>query len=418
MFRLLRNPHFLSVASQGLSACLGFGSFLILVRALEPTSFGVWTLYLAAATILDMARSGFVHSGLVRYASAGSPEDRRIYIGSGLLLTSVATLALVVPLGFAGFLTDESIGEWRLFFDWWPLLALVSLPVQFAGWVQQSASRFDRVLIVRSVVNGTFLLLVVIGFVLETISVKTSAGWIRLSDIRHATRPAVRTLSRFGLFSTGTLVGSNALKSSDTFLLGALLGPLFVGLYAAAQRAVEALEIPLRGLSASIYPDLSRAAQAADARGLLRRLTRVTALATAGMIPLSIGLLVGAEFVIQVVAGPEYLDAVGALRMFAVAILFLPTDRFTGLALDSLGKPGLNTAKVLTMVAVNIVGDVIAIMTLGTIEAVAAVTCVMMATGAVLGIALVRRELGSTRSVVAASLAELMSTGRLVWRRL
>ena len=178
--------------------------------------------------------------------------------------------------------------------------------------------------------------------------------------------------------------------------MGALLGPMAVGLYTAAQRAVEALEIPLRGLSASLYPELSRQTQRNEMLQFRQKLVRTIAVTTLGLLPLSVGLMFGAELVIRLVAGSEYLDAAPALTLFAVAILFLPADRFTGLALDSLGRPGLNTTKVLTMVSINVVGDVLAILTLGTIEAVAAVTCIMMATGAILGIALVWRELGAT----------------------
>jgi hypothetical protein len=74
----------------------------------------------------------------------------------------------------------------------------------------------------------------------------------------------------------------------------------------------------------------------------------------------------------------------------------------------------LNTAKVVTMVGINVVGDVIAIAAFGTIEAVAVVTCVMMISGAAIGSWLVRSvllEKGLARRI------EFGLPQRLVWKR-
>jgi O-antigen/teichoic acid export membrane protein len=426
-----KNPHLVSVAVQGLTACFGFAGFLLLVRSLEPDEFGVWVLWLTAATLLDMARSGFVQSGLVRYASRSGQEHQLQFVGSGLFLTIAATIVLVACVAAGGLLFGLSDGAWGLFFVWWPVMGIASLPVQFAGWVQQSQSRFDRVLALRTVVNGSFLILLVIWSTQADLSVQSvillqicsailgslvglGLGWCRLGSLRFVTKSALVKLMRFGFYSTGTLIGANALKSSDVFLIGGLMGALSAGLYSVAQRIIEALEIPLRGLSASLFPELSRLAQNGDLEKLSQTLYRSIGLATIGLIPLSLGIFLGAETIVGLVAGAEYEGAVPVLYLFAVAVLFLPTDRFTGLALDSLERPGLNTAKVVTMVGINVVGDVIAIAAFGTIEAVAVVTCVMMISGAAIGSWLVRSvllEKGLARRI------EFGLPQRLVWKR-
>ena len=51
-----------------------------------------------------------------------------------------------------------------------------------------------------------------------------AVGWFRPGDIRFASKTSVRTLARFGLFSTGTLVGANALVTEGkTFPDGSLI---------------------------------------------------------------------------------------------------------------------------------------------------------------------------------------------------
>jgi len=409
MLAIIKNQHTVAVAVQGVTAALGFASFLVIVRSLTPDAFGVWVLYLTGASMLDMLRSGFVQSGLVRHASSGDENTKNAFIGAGLSLAVAVSLSLTVIVLIVGLAIDQdSLGVgWKLFFDYWPVVFIVTLPLQFAGWVQQAASRFDRVLILRLIVNGIFLVSVS-GIALSTeLTVETVATvqilagvigsavavatrWAPLHAIKQARYHAVKRLGIFGAYSMGTLAGSNALRSSDTFLIGAFLGPLYVGLYNAAQKAVEALEIPLRGLTSSLYPEYSRLALKDNPVGVLALLTKSSTIVTALMVPFSVVLLIWAEPIVALVAGEAYVEAASVTRVFAVAVLLMPADRFTGLALDSLGRPGLNAAKVVLMVAVNVVGDIIAISLLGTIESVAVVTIVTMSVGTFVGLTLVK----------------------------
>ena len=52
------------------NAGIGFLSFLLLAQILSVESFGIWLLYVAAFTFMEMVRGGFIHQALVKHLAA------------------------------------------------------------------------------------------------------------------------------------------------------------------------------------------------------------------------------------------------------------------------------------------------------------------------------------------------------------
>ncbi|MEM8599477.1 MAG: lipopolysaccharide biosynthesis protein, partial [Bacteroidota bacterium] len=209
--------------------------------------------------------------------------------------------------------------------------------------------------------------------------------------LRHATWRAVRSLYRFGRYSVGTALGSNLLRSADQFILGIWLGPAAVAFYGVPQKLIEVVEIPLRGLAQTALPPLARLARRNNTEAFARYLHAWIGGLSLAFVPLLVIVFVWAEACCVALAGEAYRDAAPLLRLFVVYMAMLPLDRYLGLALDALGRPALNMIKVAVMVVVNIVGDVVVLSTLGSVEGVAGVTIVMTLVGTTLGVGFAKR---------------------------
>jgi O-antigen/teichoic acid export membrane protein len=103
------------------------------------------------------------------------------------------------------------------------------------------------------------------------------------------------------------------------------------------------------------------------------------------VVPVAIVAFVFADNVVTMLGGNSYGDASLIVQIFAISLFFLPFDRFTGVILDSINRPDLNFYKVMTMLAVNVAGDLLVLRLFGTASSVAAVTIATFITGALWG---------------------------------
>lgn len=382
LLNLLRNSNFLSLSGNLVVAVFGFLSFLILVRTLNPDHFGEWVLYITAGNFIEMLRFGITRTAIIRFLSGAKEEERKNLIGSNWVIGLIATslLAALLWIIFALFPGSIENSGFSLFFIWYPVLSFLNLPFNNALSVLQADQRFDKILYVRLFNVGTFVLFLLINFLflqwglMEVLFVHlainflTSAftmilKWDGIAYIMKARRKTNKIILDFGKYTTGTLIGSNLLKSSDTFIIGLspFLGTTGVAFYSVPLKLTEILEIPIRSFVATAFPRMSKASIENNIREVKNIYYSYTGAMTYFLIPIIIiGFIFAEEFVI-ILGGHEYAETATIFRIFCIYGLFLPVDKFTGVALDSINKPKKNFYKVLYMAFANIFGDSVAI---------------------------------------------------------
>ncbi|MEL6254217.1 MAG: polysaccharide biosynthesis C-terminal domain-containing protein [Bacteroidota bacterium] len=87
------------------------------------------------------------------------------------------------------------------------------------------------------------------------------------------------------------------------------------------------------------------------------------------IIPGILFVLLFPEFVLQVVAGDKYMDAVPLLRLTMLYGLLIPFARQFGVIMDSMGKPQINFFMVVASAALNVVFNFLFISQFGIIGA-------------------------------------------------
>jgi len=390
----------------------GFGLllFLFLVRHLTPYQFGQWVIFITVATLMDMLRLGLTGTAVIRLISTSDNEERPSAIGASYQLSLLSTLMVsaLFLLSYALFNAIQPQVEYLFILLLYPLLSFTNLPFHQANVVAQGFMDFKRSTVLKTINSTTNLLVMVVYIYLSsqiiidrliilyiltnalTSSIAVFNGWDGLSYLRKGTAKMRKQIMQFGKYATAGYIGSNLLKSADTFILtlAPLLGPEAVAIYSIPLKFVEFVEIPLRSFSSAAFPHLSEAIKQGS-KGFIQKLSSYTVFTTVMLLPIVIVLLLFPQFFIQIIAGPEYLSflntQVSILYIVCVYILILPSDRYTGVALFAMNQPKQNFYKISAMLIANIMMDLVAVFIFQSIVYVAFATLIFTVIGVFIG---------------------------------
>ncbi|CAN5400478.1 lipopolysaccharide biosynthesis protein [soil metagenome] len=401
---VLSNRHTLSLAGNLTNAVLGFLSIALVARLLLKDDMGAWFMFMTGYILADLLRAGIIHTSLIRFAASSDDEKFKEVSGSGWMISMITTLILTVVTLGSFFLFGKHISNpgFKLFLEWYWIAAITTLPFNYAAWLLQSKSQFDKVLYIRLLNQLSFMTCVLIGLIfnynkLEYVlfsfvvsgllpsAISMWAGWSMIHTMRYATKSKMLELFNFGKFSMGTLMGSNLLRSSDTILIGFLLTTRDVAIYAIPLKLIEVIEILLRSFVSTAMPEMSKYSAPEHKLQLREMYYKYTGLLSIILLPVVIACFIFADTLVILLGGAQYAESANILRVLAVYAAFLPLDRFSGITLDIIGKPYLNFIKVILMLVVNVSGDLIAIHFTKSTMGVAAVSILTFITGVIFG---------------------------------
>lgn len=425
---IFKSKSFISLIGNGISAALGVLSFAILARMLpdDKHDFGVWILFLSVYGVFDTLRVGMILNAMVRNVSqAGSVERENEIVGSSLRLSVILTVLfiLLIGLAYAGFFITSSLLAYLYLFKWLALMALLTLPHNFSTWYLNAHLRIMPMSLIRIINQALFIALAIPMYrmhtALESIfgayalaQLFTSVfciikGWSGMSIITKATRVGVKEIFDFGKYSMGTLIGSNFLKNSDTWLISRFIDAVAVAVYSVPTKVVEIIELPVRSFAVTNLPLLSKLHGENKPELLKKEFERKTGFIFIMLLPVSVMCFILAPFIVTVLGGEAYSDSVILLRLFTLYTALTPLDKMTGVMLDIINKPQMNFVKVIVMLVVNVIGDVVCLFVFGTLESVAIVSTFTFGTGMIFGFVLLKKYINlSLRNTLALGINE------------
>jgi O-antigen/teichoic acid export membrane protein len=414
----------MSLAGNLTVSAMSVVSLSLLFRALPMQEIGVWVYFMAAVGLADSFRAGFLTTAFIRARSGATPARTAEVTGSAWAIAVIITAVLGL-LNLGGWLAfgNTNDASLALLLRWFGVVLVVTLPYFMAACVMQSEMRFDRILYIRLLSQGLFVLCIIglmvsgtatidrvvysyVGASLVTSLLSLVLGWADVGSLARRSGACIRELGHFGKYSVGSYVGSNLLRSSDTFVINYMLGPAPLAVYNLAGRFMEIIEIPLRSFVATAMPAMSAAFNQARLPEVARLLRKNAGMLTWAFVPVILGTVLLADIPIYLIGGPKYqnTEAANLLRIsMALAILY-PIDRFVGVTLDVVNQPRLNLVKVFLMLAVNVVGDVTALLLFGNIYGVAVASLPTGITGFTFGYIHLKKHLPL-------SIRDILSTG-------
>lgn len=380
----------------------------ILLRFMSKNDVGYWFFFQSVFVLLDTFRTGFLQVAMIKFYTGAEKSRADTVLGSvwflSLLITSILIIINLISIFFLP--NIQNIGIISVI-KWFGITFLLTLPSAIASWILQSDQRFDKLLLLRIINQGAFILMVLFIIIFKNLDLTLiliinalssalvsvyciSQGWTRIRTFSRRTKESIMELFHFGKYSVGTTISTNLLRSSDTFIIMFVLGvagPAAVAMYTIPMRLMEIIEIPLRAFLSTGMPSMSEAFNKGNRKEVVIIMQKYAGTLTLALLPVSILAILFADVAITLLGGSQYsgTNAVSVYRIFMCFAMFFPIDRFLGVTLDIIHQPRINFYKVLIMLATNIAFDFIGIHLFGNINGVALATLFTFLSGVFFG---------------------------------
>lgn len=324
-------------ASNLVGRAIPFLLLPILTRYLSPTDYGIVSMFLFTALIIDPFISlNFAGAVTVKYYD--KTTDLAAYLGTG----AVMTVALAIPFALLVFLLREPMSEITQVPPEWLLLVVPLIVARALGAVLLTLLRVrEQVLLFGIVQNAQsagliFLsLLFVVGlgrewrgrleaeliawfaFAVAGLIVLRRTGLLRLVFVR----PYARHLAAFGVPLIPHMLGAVLMVQTDRFLLTNIVGVGETGLYTVGFQLALVVDLVALSFNAAYTPWLFRKLTDADER-TKKRLVRYTYAQWAGMAVLAAMVALAMPWLAEHLLGGSFADSGRYVGWFALGFLF------------------------------------------------------------------------------------------------
>lgn len=367
-----------------------FGSFYLLVRGLTRQLFGIWTIFLIITSIIEVLRFGLIQNALVKYLTTQEDEKVKGRINTAsvvlnLVVTMLTSLVVFILAQVADLAFQVHVLDQILYLFIFTNVALIPM-VQFQV-IQQANLDFKAIFLSNLVRSGLFF-----GYVLYVYlrNEPFSLMYLAVAQIISAfagsvvaiflgkkylvfsgklDRDWLKELFWYGKFVLGTNIASMLNKSIDQLMLGLILNPVATAVYGTAIKIANLIEVPTQSVAAIVFPKSAQIAEKEGSSSIKGLYEKSVGVILAIIIPGILFVILFPKFVLEVVAGDKYLDAVPLLRLTMLYGLLIPFARQFGVIMDSIGKPQVNFFMVIASAILNIIFNYLFISQYGLIGA-------------------------------------------------
>lgn len=322
------------MAAQALRVLLQAGAVIVLARLLPPSAFGVLAMVAALGVLLDLAKDLGLSAATIQKDDLAEAQISALFwinAGAGCVLALALFLGAPVLADFYGEPMVSPVSRCLA-------LAFVISGLTVQHWaLLRRQMRFGAIAVMEVAADlAGFAIAIALAYAgaglwalvaqrLVTPVVLMVGSWVacRWRPGPPARASGLGGLLRFGMQVTGAGLATALTRSVDQVLIGWLWGPTMLGLY---ERTTRLLLLPINSINAPVYavgmPALSRLAAREEAYRLAcRQILQKLALLT--MPPFAV-VCVSADWVVQILFGPAWTEAVPLVRWFAISAVYLP----------------------------------------------------------------------------------------------
>lgn len=368
----------------------GFGGFLILVRLLSKTDFGVVALFLSITTILEVLRNGLLRNGLIREVQhCETDEERQTAYRSSLALNFAFSLFQIAIYLFGASYFARVLNAPGL--DTMLYIQIIGALIMPFFWhfeyIGQAHFSFKGMFWSHVLYRGSYFVYIGVSWLFSLEITLALLSWasviamflgalagglltMRYRPLRgKASSLKIKELFNYGRFTFGTNVSAQSLKNVDQWFLGGMIGPSAVAAYNPAIRVSGLVEVPTLSVAQMLFPQVAKRIKEEGLKAAKELYESSVAGILSITIPMAIFIMLFPEWIILVIAGPEYLDTVDILRVTVLYTLFIPYARQFGVVLDAIGLQKVNFYFVMVSALMNVGFNWFFINSFGTIGA-------------------------------------------------
>ncbi len=354
----------------------GVISTMILAHgAITKAEMGVWGLFLLITSFVELIRQALVKTSLIKFINHSSEAEHKYVLSAALFLNTVVTAVLLIVLWvlapyFAHVLKAPELQNMLYVF----LVGIVLLiPFSHFEWILYGKSEFRGLFWTFFCRQGISLLLMIFYLIfndhvtLNMLVIFYCAGVLlgiaiayifvkpHLSRTFILTRSWVARLWHFGKYVFGSGLSTLVFGSAGQAFHSSMMGLPFAASNSVASRVINLADIPSQVLSDILFPKSAKKENSSN-KGLIKYYYEKTVGATLCFaIPMVLFILLFPKFIILILAGSQYLDAVPFLQCIAVTGIFLAFLKQWGVIIDSSGRPGLNFLVITIIAGIHVV---------------------------------------------------------------
>jgi len=353
----------------------GFASFYLLVHyLLDEHTFGSWTLFLSAVTVLEIVRSGLVQNALIKFISGSDEAEHPKIISSSFIIMGILTIGcIIISLIFSPILANawDSPELIPIFHLYNVVFLLSGILVQF-NCIEQANFKFRGIFISSFVRQGIFTGYLFACFILNIkvelvnlvylqiftilISLFLSYRYVKPNlNLSFKIYPEwIKKMYHFSKYAFGTSVSGILANTIDQMMVGAMISPTASGAFNVAVRITNLVDIPTNAVATIVFPQSAMRIETEGKEAIKYLYEKSVGVLLAILIPAVLFLFLISDYVVYVIVGNNYDDAVSLLHVTLLYSLLIPYGRQVGTILDSIGKTRVTFFIVLATASVNI----------------------------------------------------------------
>jgi O-antigen/teichoic acid export membrane protein len=324
-------------ASNLVSRAIPFLLLPVLTRFLSPADYGIVSMFLFSALLLDPFISlGLAGAVTVKYYDKAT--DLPAYVGTGVALT----IALALPFALLVFLLRDPLSQVTQVPPEWLLLVVPLIVARAVGAlpftllrVREKALLFGVVQNVHSAGLIAMSLLFVVAlardwrgrleaeliswfaFAIAGFAALRQTGWLKLVFVRGYARHQLA----FGVPLIPHMLGGILIVQTDRLLLTNMVGVAETGLYTVAYQLAVLLELVAVSFNNAYAPWLFRQLTHADGQ-TRRKLVRYTYVHFAGFTLLAVAVAIGMPWLAGLLLDRSFAGSGPYVGWFALGFLF------------------------------------------------------------------------------------------------
>lgn len=377
---------------------------------LTEDEVGIWVLFLNFVAIVEVTKSGFIKNATVRYFNL-QEDEQEVTIASLFLNFAFTAVSLILTLaGAAGFYyvgSDPLVASLLLIYC---IQSLIYIP--FTHFEYQLTAQLNFRVMMNAYLMRNFILFLCLGTAYLLISPQTLTLihiatfqllglalsvvylWIQIKPRRIPwvlNKSLTKEIANFGKYIFATNISSMLFRSTDQYMLGLMISNASVAYYNVAIRITNLIDLPSTAAAEVLFPKSVKSMQTLGTQDLKRLYEKTVGYVLALVLPMTFGVYLLGDIVIDIIAGKEYQESLPILKITLLYGLMLPFLKQFGTIMNTLDKPKTNFLTVLAIFVVNVVSNYFFIHEFGVIGA-AYGTLTTYVVGMVLNQIILRRE--------------------------
>jgi O-antigen/teichoic acid export membrane protein len=346
----------------------GVVGYMLLVRGLNKSHYGVWALYLTIFSLFEAVKQGLIRNASIKFLGAHEFHFRKDAIQSSSLfinsLFSLLVIALIFGFGdwIALWLNTPGLQELLLVSS---INMILLVPFNHCEILLQYQYRFDSLftsVFIRQALFLAGLILLYFGLpdefsllnvlIVQVLSLVVALLYILRKCSGVMMRAFVYDSSlimrffHFGKYTFGTNLFAGISRTFDHFVtasaLGAVQGKIYVAYYNTVSRINNMIDVPSLAAADVMYPKNVESLEKEGPEKVKYYFEQVTGTIIAFIVPLSLFVFLFPKLIIYIIAGPDYYPAIPILQLTIMFSMVRPLSYQFGSTLDAIGKPEIN----------------------------------------------------------------------------